>query len=132
MMSVEELHEHYKSVRARLNAPEKAVAEIQKPTTEPAKADAVVETFEPKFPSPSSEIIYRVAQKHGVGVGDIRGPSRKPNLVLARQEAAYEIRMKRGLSLPQIGVMLGRDHTTVLHGIKRHTALLAKQAQEEK
>ena len=129
MMSIEELHEHYKSVRARLNDPEK-IAAVKK-TEEAVKNDAVVEAFEPKFPSPSSEIIYRVAQKHGVGVGDIRGPSRKPILVLARQEAAYEIRMKRGLSLPQIGVMLGRDHTTVLHGIKRHTALLAKKAQEE-
>lgn len=128
MMSVEELHEHYKSVRARLNDPGKAVVPKVTPVAVPEEN---VSVFEPKFPSPSSEIIYRVAQKHGVGVGDIRGTSRKPNLVLARQEAAYEIRMKRGLSLPQIGVMLGRDHTTVLHGIKRHTALLAKKAQEE-
>tara|TARA_R110000868_G_scaffold378314_2_gene643760 strand:+ start:252 stop:659 length:408 start_codon:yes stop_codon:yes gene_type:complete len=132
MMTLQELHEHYRSVKGRLNDPAKAFVPKKVPTATMVVPDSetIIKLFEPKFSSPSSEIIYRVAQKHGVSVADIKGQSRRPMFVKARQEAAYEIREQRGLSLPQISKMLGdRDHTSILHGIKRHTAFLAKQAE---
>ena len=132
MMTLQELHEHYKSVKFRLTDPAKAFIPKKVPTATMVvpDRDAIIKLFEPKFASPSGEIIYRVAQKHGVSIADIKGKSRRHMFVKARQEAAYEIREQRGLSLPQISKMLGdRDHTSILHGIKRHTALLAKQAE---
>jgi chromosomal replication initiation ATPase DnaA len=42
----------------------------------------------------------------------------------------WEIRQRTILSTPQIGRALGnRDHTTVLHGIKRHEKRLAAIAR---
>ena len=132
MMTLQELHEHYMAVRGRLNDPAKAFVPKKAPTATMVVPDSetIIKLFEPKFSSPSNEIIYRVAQKHGVSVADLKGQCRKHMFVRARQEAAYEIREQRGLSLPQISKMLGdRDHTSILHGIKRHTAFLAKQAE---
>ena len=135
MMTLQELHEHYKAVRARLNDPSKAYRKPE-PIVIRAEPDIIV-TDTPGRPADlffinhANAILHRVAKKHGVTVADIRSPSRRPFLVRARQEAAYEIRTQRKLSLPQIAVLLGgRDHTTVLYGIKRHAELLARQAQE--
>lgn len=70
---------------------------------------------------PSREIIHRVATKYGMTTADLIGPARSRWFAYARQEAMYRIRQERGLSLPQIGAILGgRDHTTVLHGIRCH------------
>jgi len=135
MMTVEELHEHYRAVKERLNDPRKFYKKPD-PIVIRAEPDIVVTETPGKpadlfFINHANAILHRVARKHDVTVSDIRGSSRRPHLVRARQEAAYEIRTQRKLSLPQIATLLGgRDHTTVLYGIKRHAALLAKQAQE--
>jgi chromosomal replication initiation ATPase DnaA len=132
MMSLQELHEHYKSVKARINDPKRAFVEKAKPTAVMVvpDSDTILRLFEPNFSSPSEEIIYRTARKHRVSVADIKSASRKYLVVSARNEAAYEIRMQRGLSLPQIGALFHRDHSTIYHGINRHAARLAQQKQE--
>ena len=72
--------------------------------------------------------IYRVAKKHGVSVADIKGQSRKQMFVYARQEAAYDLRKQRNLSLTKIGQMLGgKDHTTILYAISAHEKRLAER-----
>lgn len=126
MLTLEELHAHYRAVRARINDPAKAI----KPKVQvEEKTDPVVIQFtEPNFINPSDVIIYRVAQKHGVSVADIKGSSRKQIYVLARQEASYRLRTERNLTLNQIGCLLGhKDHTTILHGIKMHTKKLIER-----
>lgn len=66
-----------------------------------------------------------VARRHGVTVAQLEGPSRLKRFVLARQEAMWEMHATRLWSLPQIAWRLGgRDHTTVLHGVRRHQARL--------
>src|SRR5690606_32818248 len=40
-------------------------------------------------------------------------------VVAARNEAMWMLRTYCGYTLPKIGALLGRDHTTVLHGIKK-------------
>jgi chromosomal replication initiator protein len=73
-------------------------------------------------------VIYRVAKKHGVSVADIKGQSRKQMFVYARQEAAYDLRKQRNLSLTKIGQMLGgKDHTTILYAISAHEKRLAER-----
>lgn len=132
MMSVEELHEHYRSVRARLSDRRKEFHPKEPPTARMKVPDskAILRSFIPKFANPSEEIIYYIAKKHGVSVADIKGLSRKVKIVRARQEAAYEIRAKRGLTLPQIAGILGnRDHTTIIHAIRRHAEFLKQQDQ---
>lgn len=73
----------------------------------------------------AAEIIVAVASDYGLGKGDLVGRSRRFPVVRARQEAMWRLRTLRGLSLAQIGRMLGgRDHTTILHGVRRHEARL--------
>ena len=67
------------------------------------------------------DIARQTARRHRIPYAEIIGPVRTKNVVRARHEAFYLIRKLLGLSLPQIGRIFGdRDHTTVLHGIKKH------------
>jgi hypothetical protein len=67
-------------------------------------------------------ILHQVADKHGVTVLDLKSDRRFQKIVEARWEVFYRARHETALSLPQIGRMVGgKDHTTVLHGIKQHT-----------
>jgi chromosomal replication initiation ATPase DnaA len=45
-----------------------------------------------------------------------------------RQLAYYLLRDLLGLSTPDIGVILDRDHTTICHGLKRAEQLLESNA----
>lgn len=79
----------------------------------------VVRTFKPAW----RRIVEEVAEQHGVVVDDLFGPSRKHPIVFHRMEAMYRIADETPLSLPEIGRKLGgKDHTTVLHGIRSHAA----------
>lgn len=72
--------------------------------------------------------IARVALAHGVTVEEIMGEARDRRRSHARQHAYWEVRRLRPhLSLPQIGAIFGgRDHTTILHGIRQHEQRRAK------
>lgn len=71
------------------------------------------------------EALEEVAKAHGCRVDDIIGPSRLKAFARARFEAMWRIRRLRTASgerysLPAIGEIFGdRDHTTILHGIRR-------------
>jgi hypothetical protein len=68
-------------------------------------------------------IVHETAKKHSVTFNEIVSPQRSHLIVLARHECCYRMAMETTMSLPQIGRRLGgRDHTTVLHGIRRHAA----------
>lgn len=72
-----------------------------------------------------------VANRWGVSVLQIRGNSRLQNVTRARQEFMYlarQVKTQSGefrYSTPLIGKFIGRDHTTVLHGVKAHQSRLA-------
>ena len=71
----------------------------------------------------AKQIIADAARRHDVGPKDMTGPSRMPHIVAARWQAMSEIRRELGWSYPRIGQAFGgRDHTTVMHGIKVHEA----------
>lgn len=66
------------------------------------------------------EIIQTIATEQGVTVEQILSPLRSKPVTRARHMAMAAIRVARPqLSLPVIGRMFGRDHTSVLHGIRR-------------
>jgi chromosomal replication initiation ATPase DnaA len=63
-------------------------------------------------------IIVRVAEAHGVTLGDVLGYSRRAYIVAARRAAMHALRDECGYSLCQIGRLLGRHHTTVMHALR--------------
>lgn len=80
-----------------------------------------VEIVKPKPNYVWKRILYEVAEKHNVSVEDIISPKRNPHIVRARYESFYRMRNETNLSLPAIGRRCGgRDHTTVMHGIKKY------------
>ena len=70
---------------------------------------------------PFHRIIKKLARAHGLSVDDITGPSRMKHIIPARQEAMYRAAVELGMSYNQIGMSLGgRDHSTIIHGVKAH------------
>lgn len=55
----------------------------------------------------------------------ITGPNRNRELCTVRHHAMWLIREETALSLPQIGRLFNRDHTTILSALRRATARLA-------
>jgi chromosomal replication initiator protein len=76
------------------------------------------------------ETIMEIAADYfGIAVSDLINRGRSAPIALQRQIVMYLIREETGMSLPQIGLLLGgRDHTTVMHGIEKIAADLAKDA----
>ena len=64
-------------------------------------------------------IISEVAKTYNVSVSDILSNRKTASLALARQVAMYIAREMTDLSYKQIGESFGKDHTTVLHNVKK-------------
>ena len=60
------------------------------------------------------------ADTEGVDIDDVLGPCRRRPVVYARHRAMFICRRHLGLSYPVIGRLFGRDHTTVMHGVREH------------
>jgi chromosomal replication initiator protein len=74
---------------------------------------------------PVVDDIERAARAFGIPAADIRGSARHFKICRARWAAMLLMR-RRGLSTTQIGNKIGkRDHTTVMHGLKRAEELMA-------
>lgn len=66
-------------------------------------------------------IIIQAAAREGVSPKNVVGPTRVPEFCRARNEAAWRLRKEVGLTLKEIGYLLGgRDHSTILHSIGNH------------
>jgi hypothetical protein len=73
------------------------------------------------FPRTIADIIDAVGRHRGLTRSMIRSDRRDQQITHARHEISYWASRLSTLSLPSIGRQMGgRDHTTVLHGIKRH------------
>lgn len=66
------------------------------------------------------QIIAGVAVAHGMSADALLGTNRLKAVTHARQHAYYRIAAETQLSLPQIGRVFKKDHTTILHGIFAH------------
>ncbi len=60
-----------------------------------------------------------MASYFGIKAGDLKGKARHEQIVGPRQVAMYLLREDGLLSTPEVGRLLNRDHTTVLHGMKQ-------------
>lgn len=75
-----------------------------------------------------ARVIRDVAEKARITHAELVGPCRKVRFARPRQEAMYRLRHELRLSYPRIGQLLGgRDHTTILHGVRVHAARLLKE-----
>ena len=112
------LSDHYKAVRARLNAgPPPPWRQPVLPAPEP----------EPQAPEPDPPAFFytlsaarRIAQgalvPHGMTWTEAMGPSRTLPYTAART-AVYKALRKHGWSLMKIGIFCGRDHTTIMNAL---------------
>lgn len=76
------------------------------------------------------EIQRRVAEHYNIRLSDMIGPKRVRSFARPRQIAMYLCKKLTSRSLPEIGRRFGgRDHTTVMHGVKRIEELMIQDAQ---
>ena len=68
-----------------------------------------------------TEIIAAVAVETGLTVAMLVGDRRSRPIVAARHLAYWRVARETGASLAAIGRAFGdRDHTTIIHGIRKH------------
>ena len=76
------------------------------------------------------EIQRKVAEHYNIRLADMIGPKRLRNIARPRQVAMYLAKQLTLRSLPEIGRRFGgRDHTTIMHGVKRIEELMATDSQ---
>lgn len=78
-------------------------------------------------PEPSwRRILRETADKHGLTVSDLTGPSQKHREAHPRQEAMYRLRTELNMSFPRIAARLNRrNHTTAIFGVSQHAQRIA-------
>jgi chromosomal replication initiator protein len=76
------------------------------------------------------EIQRRVAEHYNVRLSDLIGPKRVRTIARPRQIAMYLAKQMTPRSLPEIGRRFGgRDHTTIMHGVRRIEDLMQTDSQ---
>ncbi|NRP43144.1 Chromosomal replication initiator protein DnaA [Aliiroseovarius sp. xm-v-225] len=76
------------------------------------------------------EIQRKVSEHYNIRLSDLIGPKRVRTIARPRQVAMYLAKHMTSRSLPEIGRRFGgRDHTTVMHGVKRIDELKAVDDQ---
>ncbi|MCM2561878.1 chromosomal replication initiator protein DnaA [Lutimaribacter sp. EGI FJ00015] len=76
------------------------------------------------------EIQRRVAEHYNIRLSDLVGPKRVRSFARPRQVAMFLCKQLTSRSLPEIGRRFGgRDHTTVMHGVKRIDELRVQDGQ---
>jgi chromosomal replication initiator protein len=98
-----------------------------RPITIQLAHEALKDLVKEDEPVDHNRIIRACADHFGVTLNEITNGGRTKQLALARQVAMYVLRTKLSLSLKEIGSLFdGKDHTTVMHAIKRVSELRTK------
>lgn len=96
---------------------------MERSTTAAASASSIEQIIQAKQQSlvPSvNDITKWIAKEMGLKMSDLRGTTRKSQVVRGRALAMFVARQVTPLSLQQIGEYFGgRDHTTVLHACRK-------------
>jgi chromosomal replication initiation ATPase DnaA len=78
----------------------------------------VARTMRP-YSSVRKEIIAQICDSSGFTFDELAGPSRRAKICKVRQELMCRLKLEAKMSSPQIGALLNRDHTTVLHALRK-------------
>ncbi len=88
----------------------------------------ILRSFERKISI--EEIQRQVSEHYNIRLSDMIGPKRVRSFARPRQVAMFLCKQMTSRSLPEIGRRFGgRDHTTVMHGVKRIEELRHQDAQ---
>lgn len=128
-----ELLSRYAETRVRLwTRPRPVTLKPEILETEPERIEAVAvyahrRVVGPRKSLPKIEsIIFEVVEHFGVSRVDLLSARRTRNIVNPRHVAMFLASTMTPFSLPQIGRQLGgKDHTTVLHGVRRIAHMIA-------
>ena len=116
------LTDHYKQVRARLNAgPPPPWRQPVLPMPEPEPPAPAHEPDPPAFQytmSAARRLAAAALTPHGMTWTDAMGPSRTLPYTRARRDVYIALR-KHGWSLKKIALFCGRDHTTVMNALQQ-------------
>ena len=73
---------------------------------------------------PMTQILDEVCKKHNVTAREIRSRRKLRQYAMARFEFCYRARNETEFSYPVIGKFINKDHTSVLHAIRRWEGIL--------
>lgn len=124
---------HRRSLRHRLGyvMPEETPKAVQI-IVETQDSDPELSDEKPTILRPAWKIITeQMCRKHGITVAEILSPRRDKRLNLVRQEIWYRLTRETTMSLPQIGRRFNRDHTSILHGVRKHAQLLRDRGNSQ-
>ena len=99
----------------------------QKPLDMPLAREALkdlLDASQSRMVSPES-IIAKVSDRFEVSVEELKSKNKQRRISDARQICMYLIREMTDMSLPRIGELFNRDHTTVLHGYRSVSTAMA-------
>lgn len=116
-------------VSRQLVPPRPKVIAPAPPEPAPTPKPVAVVPFTPHW----SRILREVSEKHGIDEKSMLSNARNKHIVAARNEAYWRMRheivvLGQPMSLPQIGRRFGRDHTTVIWGMRQHEKAIKAQA----
>jgi len=129
-----ELRTHYRNLTKKFRG-QRIVTRVEKPvvtevyTNQPKKMlseipEHLVEQYRNgpvnQKRATAKSVIALVAAKHGITTADLMSVTRKKNIVEARQEAMYRIKVSTGYSVLEIARLFSKDHTTILHAISKY------------
>lgn len=126
-LTVDELRARYAAIRRKLYGlsgptgviPPKRLGEPLPPAPAPTYSH-----FRFNAPKRFVDLIIEVAREHKISPEAIVDKTRKAKIVRARQDLFYRAHHRAHMSHSQIGRYLNCDHTTVMHGVKKHESLL--------
>jgi hypothetical protein len=137
--------DHYAAIRQRLGirvyTPVVPVTRIPPPALPPPSPEPVTRAVEykrrrakkakrllemmaevatrPSTATKYNRIVIEVAERHALPYNFMTTRVRLDEAIIARGECYYLLKVA-GYSYSQIGMRAGRDHTTVINGVKRH------------
>lgn len=142
--SVEELKAHYAALHRRCFEPRPGVVKPAAPKRDvrPAEPDRYAVPYVPELPNEgfrvptlrqtrglarhsAIEMMVLTATVTGVSRAELMGPRRRAHLTKARQIGMWLAIRFTGQSLLEVGRRYGKDHTTVLHAVRRLDAVMA-------
>jgi len=137
MLTIEELQEHYKNVRARIEdaAKKKPIEKVIPPPPDDENNwqhafDAAKEKYG-VIKTPFMDIVNDVSKESGIPRDVIFSKTRKKPVVMARCIIFDRVRKELGWSFVKIAKLFKMDHTTVLHGIRLARGYTGKNEGEK-
>ena len=129
MMGLEQQRAHYRAVRARIAgtrpAPPPAAPPPPPPPAPPPPAPDPVARL--PVSDRTRQSLRHVLAAYGATWDDVTGTNHHARTVTMRR-AVYWLLHCNGFTLPRIGALTHRDHTSILHGLKKVNSWTRKQS----